>query len=226
MNQDLEKQASSVAERANAVLVVDQFSYDAAVEMLKGVKELRGMAETHHRPMIDAAHKSHKAALDALKKIDAPLAAAEATIKGKLGHFTAEQERKAAEERRRLEEEARRRREEEIEAELAAAEASGAAPAEVAAMIEQAERAPVFAPRPAVPEFRPAAGVSTRGRIEAKVTDFGALVRFVAANPRYQNLLAVNETALNQLARAQGEHMALPGVTVYKTATVAVRRGA
>lgn len=224
---DLETKALSVVDKANAVHVADQLSYDSAVEMLRGIKDLRTEAETHHRPVIDAAHKAHKAALEALKKIDAPLATAEGTLKGKLATWTTEQERLAAEERRRLEAEAQRRREEELEAELAAAEASGAKPEEVAAIIEQAEVAPVYVPKPTVvPGFRAAAGVSTRTQPKAVVSDMAALVRFVATNPSYLNLLSVNEPALHQLARAQGQHMRIPGVTVTMSATVAVRKGA
>jgi len=221
--QRIEQQALAWPDRAAAVAITDQWSYNAAVELLRAVKGLRDEAESHHRPMIEAAHKAHKATLAALKKIDEPLVNAEGTIKRKIGDWDQEQERIRKEAELAAQREAERLHAEQLEKELEALEASGAKPAEVKAVIEQAEFTPVVAPRP-VQTYQPASGVSTQERWSAEVTNIHELVKFVAANPQFIQLLQVNQTALNTMARAMKQTMNFPGVKVRKEVGVSVRR--
>lgn len=219
----IEQKALSITERAAAVQIRDQASYDVAVELLKGIKSLRKEAEDHHRPMIDAAYRAHRAACDALKRIDEPLKQAETQVKGRIGGWEMEQERIRREEQRRREEEARRLAEEEILANAIAAEASGASPVEVAAIVEEAATAPLVAPPPPPPAYEKAAGVAVRTSYSAEVFNLMDLILHVARNPELSNLLAPNLTAIRALARAQGEQFKVPGVRLVKLANVAVR---
>ncbi len=221
--QRIEQQALAWPDRAAAVEIKDQPTYDAAVDLLRAVKGLRDEAETHHRPVIDAAHKAHKAALAALKRVDEPLILAEGTIKRKIGAWDQEQERIRKEAELAAQKEAERLHAEQLERELEALEASGAKPAEVKAVIEQAEFTPIVAPRP-VQTYQPASGVSTQERWSAEVFNLLELVRFVGANPQFIQLLQVNQTALNTMARAMKQTMNFPGVKVRRDVGVSMRR--
>lgn len=217
----IERKALTITERAAAVVIRDQPSYDGAVELLRGVKALRKEAEDHHRPVIDAAHRAHKAALDALKRIDDPLKQAETQVKGRIGAFDMERERIRRDEQRRLEAEAARLAAEAAEREIEAAEAAGASPAEVAAIIAEAEIAPVVAVAP--PVYQKADGVVVKKSYAPEVVNLVDLVRHVAAHPELSNLLTPNMPALRALVRGAGAQFRMPGVRLVETANVAVR---
>lgn len=105
---ELEQKALTLAERASAITVVDQESYDKAYEVGQIIKALRDEAEAQERPVISLAFATHKAAVAKLKKIDDPLKAAAEAINNKLSAYAAEQKRLKAEEDARAEAEQRR----------------------------------------------------------------------------------------------------------------------
>ena len=219
----LETKALTLSEQASAIIIKDQPSYDLAVDFLKGVKALRNEAEAHHRPVIDAAHKAHKAAVEALKRIDAPLEQAERVVKGTMSAWTIEQERIRREEEERLRVEQEKAREAELEAQLERAEAEGATEAETLAMIEQAAMAPAPPPPTVGATYKPAAGVAVRKTYGAEVVNLRALIVWVAQNPAYDYLLKVDQVALNRLATNAKASLVIPGVKVIEKSSVAVR---
>jgi len=221
---DVEKfipQAKGLKERADELQVNDQAGFDAAGEMLLGVKELRKQAEEHHRPMIDAAHKSWKAALEGLKRIDEPLIEAERILKFRIGVFTAAQERARIAEERRLREEAERLEAEALEASIEAAEAEGATVEEVQAIIEQPRVAPSIAVKPA---YVPVAGISTAKTYRAEVVDLKKLVKAVANGEASESFITANLTALNGVARSTRGTITIPGVRIVEDSTVRAGR--
>jgi len=151
-----------------------------------------------------------------------------------------EAERIAREAQEAAEAEARRLRQiqeqeaaEAREREIEAAEANGATAAEVQAIIEQpvAEPEPVYFAPVVVPMYIPpppppkTTGASTARPWKAAVdtpADLLLLIRHVAAHPEYSNLLQLNQTALNALAKAQGANLRLPGVRSYQDAQMRV----
>lgn len=219
---ELEAQALSWPQRADAIRIVDQPSYDTAVELLRAAKALRNEAEEHHRPMIDAAYKSHKTTLAALKRVDDPLASAETKIKLKIGAWDTWQEQVRLKAEREAREAAELLAAQQLEAELEAIEAAGGKPEEVAAVIAEAERVPVFAPM-AQQTYRPAAGISSRSTWSASVYDMPQLIAWLAHHPQYSSLVKVDQAALNNLARSMQSNLNIPGVRVNKGTTVAVR---
>jgi hypothetical protein len=156
-----------------------------------------------------------------------------------------EAERRAREEREQIEAEAReaaRRAKEEadaIAAEAAAAAAEGNA--EKAAELEQQAAAAseagaqeaqslamaaemvTAAPVPIATAAPKVAGLSTRQNWKARCTDKMALIRFIAEHPEHVHLIDVNQSALNQLAKAQKDAMRLPGVEAYPDAVMSAR---
>lgn len=219
---ELEVQALTLQQQAAAVRIVNDVTYQHAADLLKGIKALRNEAETHHRPMIDAAHKAWKATLAGLQDIDEPLKAAEAEIKRKVGAYEIDQRRKAEDERRKMEAEVTRQREEAARAAAEQARAEKATEAEVKAVTDQAMQMPLIVPK-VEPKFEKAEGVSSRLSYKAEVTDMLALVQHVAGNPSLLGLLKINEPALNAMARTQGATLQIPGVRVVGTPIVSVR---
>lgn len=67
-------------------------------------------------------------------------------------------------------------------------------------------------------------GISSKKSYKGKVIDKMALVKFIATHPEYLNLVTANDTAINQLAKAQGAALAVDGISVYEEQTLAARR--
>lgn len=223
MSTEIEQRTQTMLQRAQALEIVDQATYDAAVELGRAIKDLRAEAEAHHRPVIQAALEAHRRALEAYRRIDEPLKAAEAEIKRRLSAWVAEQERLRQEAERRAREEAERAAAEALEAQLEQMEAAGAPAEVIETVIRQAEAAPVMAPRVA-PQYERAQGVAARKTYRAQVVSMIDLIRWVAQNPTHETLLQPNQSALNALARAQRENLRIPGVRVVVEESVAIAR--
>lgn len=69
-----------------------------------------------------------------------------------------------------------------------------------------------------------AAAKGTRKSWKAECTDKALLLKHVAAHPELTNLFELNQTGLNQLAKAQCELLNLPGVRVYEDLGVTAKR--
>jgi len=217
---ELERAAVSWPERAKALVVTDEQTLSLASDALAGIKSLRAKIEETFGPIIKRAYEAHREAVAQRKKVEAPLEEAERIIKGSVAAYLAEQERLRQEAERRAREEAERRAAEALERQIEDAESAGASPEDIEAMIDSAPTVvPVVSePRPRKPE-----GISVRTTYKAEVTDMLALVRWVASNNRYINLLSVNQSALNQLVRSLGPTAKIPGVRLVAQGTVAVR---
>jgi hypothetical protein len=210
--QELEQAAATWPERAKDVAIVDQRSYDRAAEMLVGIKALRRQVDASYNPVIEAAHRSHKAAIAAKKKVEAPLERAETILRTAISSWMREQERlrleveqKAREEQARLEQEVRLAR-------AAEAESLGA-PEEV--ISEILDRRTEMPPPVVAQTFDKAEGISSRAVWKWEVTDAGKIPR---------EYLSVNEVKINGVVRAMEAATEIPGIRVYQDSTLVVRR--
>jgi hypothetical protein len=112
--QRLEETALSVPEQARAIIVRDQATLDAAGAMLtERIKPLLKEAAEIFDPVISAANASHRAAIEAKKRVTEPLLQAEAILKNAVGNFLQQQERLRRQEEERLRQESMRREAEE-----------------------------------------------------------------------------------------------------------------
>jgi membrane protease subunit (stomatin/prohibitin family) len=69
-----------------------------------------------------------------------------------------------------------------------------------------------------------ASGISkVRETIKARVTDKAAFLQAVAANPQYLDLVEVNQSALNALAKALGTSLKIAGIETYADKTISAR---
>jgi hypothetical protein len=218
---ELEQKASALVTQAKALKIVDQQTYELASEHLLGVVDLRHEIEQHHGPLKRAAHQAWQAIINAEKRLLTPVELAEHTYKTKIAEFEAEQRRIEAEARCLAEAEARRLAEEQRERELEQAEAEGADAEEIESMIN----APlVVAPPRVEPAFQQAKGVTVAANWRGEVTSFEMLVRAVAAGKASIGLLLPNTVAINQLARAVRNTLAIPGIRFFSEPVVRAGR--
>lgn len=208
-------------ERASALVVNSQETYETAAEILLGIKDLRKEAEAHHRPMIEAAHKSWKATLAGLQKIDEPLAEAETILKRGIGAYQTEQRRIQQEAERIAREAADRAQAEALESSIEAAEAQGATVQEVQAIIDQPMVAPVVR---VAPTIQPVAGVSAAKVYRAEVVNLRELCKAVAMGQVPETYVAASMPALNGVARSTRGSIRIPGVRIVEDTTVRAGR--
>jgi hypothetical protein len=196
---------------AATLTVKDNPQYLTASDGLKRIKAIRDEIAKIHDPAIEAAHKSHKAAITAKKTLTDPLDAAEKSVKAAIGGYLAEQERLRVAEETRLRREAEAAAEKErkrLADEQAKAEADAArlaqesaaavktadplkiAEAEIAqAEAEQAAQesqtqlaAVVAAPVYVAPTVPAVRGQSVSKTWKARVVNLPELVRFIGAS--------------------------------------------
>jgi len=217
--EQMEQVALAWPDRAKAITITDQETYNTAASFLGDIVGLRKEIQAHHKPIKDAAHKAHKAAVAAEKKLLDPIAQAEQIIKTAIGNWDREQERLQQEKQRQLEE-AQHKADEEARLALAQeAEENGA----TEETVDEILTTPVV--RPAIvakPVYAKATGVSTQKRWKAEVVDIKALCRAVANGQASTELVQPNMVALNGMARAMRQTFNIPGCKAVTETSVAV----
>lgn len=208
-------------DKARAVKIVDQVSYDLATGMLGDVVALRKSIVDDFAEPKKKAFEAHRAVVAQETRYLQPLQEAEQILKRSIGDFAAEQERLRRAEEERLKQEAIKREQEERLAAAVDAEQSGATAEEVEAVLE----VPAFTAAAVIaqPTYSKAQGVSTREVWSAQVVNVRMLCRAVADGVIAENVITPNMTALNGLARSLKSGFQVPGVKAVRTNTVAVR---
>jgi Fe-S-cluster formation regulator IscX/YfhJ len=209
---ELQKQASTWPDRAAAVKITDQASFDTAGEMLLGIKDLRKAIKDTFDPIIEQAHKAHKIACDAKKTAEAPLETAEKILKPLIAAWLDEQERIRRDAEQAAMAAARKREEEErIKRAMSAAE-SGADAETITEVLD----APVPMVVPSVaPTFAPVAGISGRKSWKWKITNENLIPR---------TYLCVDEKAINAVVKGMQGKTVIPGIEVYQETSIAAGR--
>jgi hypothetical protein len=221
------EKALTFPDQARRIVIADPQSYEHACDFLKGIKALRDEIAETFDSHIRRAHEAHKALLKEKQDAEAPLAEAERIAKDALVAYNREQDRLRREEEARRREQARLEEEERRLAEAIELEEAGRAMGDVGMVAEAAEllEAPISVPVVAVASSTPkVSGIAYRETWSARVTDLKALVKYVAANPQFANLLTANTTALNAQARSLKGALAIPGVEAVATRDVAAGR--
>lgn len=237
----LNHRAQSSLAMVQAMEIDSQETYELAADELKAIKSKAKTLEEQRTAITGPINNALKAVNALFKSPASFLEDAERIIKGKMLAYTTEQERIAAAERRaqeaairaeqeRLAKEAAEREAaaaSEAAALMAAGDENGAAEVQAKAAIEAislASVSTVMTVTQAAPAVAKVSGVSTRTTWKAETINKAELVAYVAANPQFLHLLDVNTSALNQLAKAMKETLALPGVRVFEEKTLASSR--
>jgi hypothetical protein len=211
----LEDRALSYPAQAAVLAVFDAQSYLTAGDFLARIKELRREVDAHHQPIIDAAHRAHKAAVDAKRRLDSPLAQAEAIISQKRTVYRQEEMGRRLEEERRLQAEAKRKADEEArqraeEAQIQAAieaEDNGDAVAAREILAAPVIPGPVYVPLVILPKQAPKTeGLSLRKNWKFRISSPEKLP---------DEYWIPDEMKIGQVVRAMKDQANIPGVEVY-----------
>lgn len=223
---ELESKALAVRGEMNAIKIVDQASYDLAVEALTRANAFLKEAAEFFDPNIKKAHDLHKELLKQKATVISPVEGPVKTIKGELVRFTNEQERLRQEEQRRIGEQARKEAEDQRLADAEHMVAQGVDEADALEMIVQAP-VPVAAPR-VEHSYVPSKAVVMAETWSGVCDDKGKVIEAAAAgNASAKGILEVNQPALNGMARSLKEGLAeaVPGTRAVKSSNVRSGRG-
>jgi hypothetical protein len=218
--QELRSEALTVQQRAQAIVIRDQATYNQAAEMLRAVKSFRSRWTSYWEPLRENAYTAYKGIMGKINEGDHPLEQAERSLKRALLDWDDEQRRiqerlQAEAQRKAEEEEAARRAQLAFEMEDAGAEE---------AQIEEVVSAPVVVVAEAVaPTYQKASGVSRRSNWKARVTDLKKLAKAVAAGKVPVEYILPNQQALDNRAKADQTTMNVPGVESYDDPVIAGR---
>jgi hypothetical protein len=215
--------ALTVAEQAKLVIIKTSGDCVHACETLKDVVKMRREVADHHRPMIEAAHRAHKIAIEQQKKVDAPLAEAELFLKREIGTFTAAQERirRAEEQRLQVEarkkagEEARKKAEEQTIKDALDAEQDGNSELAESILANPAPIAPLVIPKVTVaPVIPKQEGIASRTNWKFRIVNESLIPR---------EYLKPDEKKIGEMVRTLAAETKIPGVEVFAEETVSVR---
>lgn len=207
--QAIETRALSIPEEAKAINVTDDESFQKAGRILLIIKEVRKEIDATFDPIIKKAHESHKEAVAQKKKVDAPLIEAEGIIKPRLAAYHEEQERKRREEEEKTRAEALKKAEDDRLLDAVSAEQSG-----MTDLSDSILEGPAYVPTIVTPQSNVVKmqGVSFRDSWKAEVFDMKALLKAVLDGRVPMNVIEVNTTVLNGLARSLKGQINYPGV--------------
>lgn len=208
--EEAKNQGLSLVEQAGRMDVTDAPSADEASRLRMRVKAQIEAIEEARKQITRPLDESIKRAIEQQRAAQQPFLEADEHLKGLLAGWNEQEHRRIAREQAEAEQERARL---ENEAQRAAAEGRLDDAAEL-----QIKRDSTGGTKKA---HRPA-GSQIRKTWKAEVTDFDALVKAVAENAMLpSNLLQVNQSALNALARAVDGKVSVPGVRFYQDTTVA-----
>ncbi len=204
-----EQQALTWPEKAKAITIVDNASFQLAANMKLDLAALRKAIIADNEAPKKAAAAAHKAACDHESKYLKPVKEAEELLATAIKQWQDKQERQRRIEQARLEAEAceaaERERQQREEEALNAAIAEGTE--EV--YVEPA----VYTPPPvAAKTYEPVKGLGITRRWGAEVTDIKELCRAVADGVVPETYVLPNGPALNARASADKQSLLIPGV--------------
>lgn len=217
--EELEHQGGDIFERANSITIENANDLDYASTLLAGIKGLRKQASEIFDEPIAAAHAAHKKIIAAKKKIESPLIMAEGAIKFKVGGYHKELERIASEARRKEEQRLRKLEEERRLAEAVRLEDEGKHEEAEDVLGDPAELPAPMITTPPPPKTE---GLGIAKVYTATVEDLPQFLRWVIDTKSY-DVLTVNRTVLNKMARADKEEFRIPGCALHVDRNVRVR---
>lgn len=199
-------QVNELVLRSQQVRIQDEDDLLYADEFLKTLKAQQKMCEDRFEEPVAVARKFYELLRGWRDRGLNALDAATRNVKRLREEYTTERDRKAAEEHAKLVAAEQARQQEQVLAQAVALEQEGRA-AEAEAILQAPP--PVLAPPP--PPKRKSEGISESIHWKAEVDDLFALIKHIAGNPKYINLVRAEMAALNALARSLRENFDLPG---------------
>jgi hypothetical protein len=210
--------ASELIARAEAIVIKDDASFEEAGTIRSAIKGAQKNAEDRFKRLRDPLNTLRAEIIGMENDVVGPLELAVRDLDKRTTSYRQEQIRLAEEKRRADEAAARKIEEDRRLKEAEAARASGVPEAEALAIMDEPLMPIMAPPMPAVPKI---AGQSYVDVWSAQVVDFNALLRYVAEDPGARgHMLAVNQPALNQIAKSMKASLKIPGVKAVCQQTV------
>lgn len=206
----IKKEYTPLVERVSAIIVRDEPTHRLALEGMRELKSGEKKIRERLDPIIDSAHRAHKGLTKLRADLLGPIDSAYRVLDGRAQDYERAERAKAEARARELAEQARKAEEERQLLDAIAAEEAGDTTAANAILAER-PTVPVVVVQPAVATLP---GTSLRTQYRAEVTDLLSLVKYVAINREWVQLLEPAMPALNALARSQREALRIPGVRV------------
>lgn len=217
-------EATALATQAARLEIASSQQATAASQILTEIVSRRRRVEDWFKPLVDAAHKAHKALTEKRGAILARFSEPENILKRKLADFRAIEERQRRDAERAAAEAARAEAERQQLARAEAAMDSG--DLERCERILESPAPPVLVPAVEAPAPTKLDGVSFTEVWYAEVTDLAQLVRAVADGTAPITAVMADTKVLGQLARALKGALNLPGVRVWSEKSVRARGAA
>lgn len=225
---DIVTPAERALKMAEGWSITDDETYALAADELTAIKSKQKALEDMRTSITGPMNQALKAVNAVFKSPAELLERAERLIKG---HMIAYADKREAE--RRAAELAARRAAEEAERLAAEEHARAAKEAGQGDMFDDAPSAEsaaadaaimAIASAPVAPPVLKAAGVSkVKVTMKAEVFDKAAFIAHIAQAPAYLDLVDINATKLNQLAKALGSNLNMPGVKLVEEKSIAAR---
>jgi hypothetical protein len=208
---EIESEALSWPQKAKAITIMDQESYDKGAALLVSIATLERQIIDHHKEPKEKAFQTHRSICAAEKRLLDPLTEAKGIIKRGLGVWVQEQEQIRLEAQRKADELARKIEEEARLALAVEAEKAGATEETKAEILAT----PIPIVRPIIqPTFQKATGVSSKKKWAWRIVD---------ANQIPRQYLQVDEVKINGVVRAMGAAANIPGIQVFEDTQISVR---
>lgn len=232
--QDVELAANK--QNAEVNKIVAKFTTDFTVKTvaeaqtvaldLSVIKAAFGKVDEFRKSFTRPLDEYKKRIMDLFRPAETELKNAENIAKRALLAFQQEERRKAEEEAARIRKEqeaARKAEEERLKAEQEEAELAGdeQKAAEVEAQKTAIETMPEVVPP--VMETPKIQGVSTSKLWKGRVVNMSVLLKHIVDSGNFENLVEVNRSVLNQLAKSTKGTLNIPGVEFYAEESMAVR---
>lgn len=216
---EVEAQALEIKTALTNVAITTQQDYDKVVAARVEAKAWLKTAGEYFDGLVKPAYAAYKNLLDAKKAVLEPVETTVTTINRELLAWDQAQEALRRAEQVKLEQEARAKAEAER---IQHAELLHAAGADEEAIGELLNEPVIVTEMVAAPKtYEASKSVVYRDNYSGEVTDLKALVKYIAKNPSFINLVQVNQTAVNQLAKSMKETLAIPGIKVVNNKVVA-----
>lgn len=216
---ELRTTGSGLVDRANALAILDDMTYEIAGQLLVGVKGWRKAWAAYWKPTKQKIDAAKKDILDKERDGDIRVAKAEEIIGGKINVYRAEQDRKKRELEAKLQAEARKQAEDEQMAEAEYLDALGEKEAAEKVLDRPVEPVPVFLGR-STPKVT---GLSFRPNWKFRVIDADLIPR--------EYLLPDDPTdpegypKIGKIVRDMKGQTNIPGIVAYEGDPISVGRG-
>ncbi len=216
----IEETALSWPDKASAIVVSDQESYNDAAKTLTEIAATKKNIKAHHAPMKTTAHEAHRAAVAAEKRFLDPLNEAEKIIKSNIVTWTTAQAKIKQDEENRRRIEAEKVEEDERLARAQTAQDNGQTEAEVEEILETPKG---IVTKPVAETFEKSSSVSTRTTWKAEVYNYKLLCQSVVDGKVSGEAIDANMPFLNKLARQEKGDLDIPGVKAVSETGVITR---